>query len=217
MVAEIGVKVKVLEKRTATGGNTIIAGGRMNVTRTRQQARLSIDDFVECHFKETWAAGDYADPELVWTLVRGAKDAAAFLEKHGMKFREDEVSAGIGGLWSRGIIPIDSRGTGYIKVWKQAAEKLGVEILLETKMTEIIRENTLSGRILGVKAIDEEGKEIVFKAKSVIIATGGFVGDADFKIKYDHRWTEDFHDRNYPGQTAEGLVIAADIGAESVH
>jgi len=152
----------------------------------------------------------------VWTLVRGAKDVVAFLEDHGMKFREDEISAGIGGLWPRGIIPVDPRGTGYIKVLKQAADNLGVEILLETKMTEIIRETPLSGKILGVKAVDKEGKDITFKAKSVIIATGGFAGDADFRLKYDHRWTKDFHNRNYPGQTADALVIAADIGADRI-
>jgi flavocytochrome c len=215
--AELGAKVTVLEKRANIGGNTIISGGRMNVAGSRQQARLGIEDSVDRHFEETWAAGDYvADPELVRILVRGAKDVVNSLESHGMEFREDHVSPGVGGLWPRGIIPVLPAGTGYINAWKDAASSLGVNILLRTRLTEIIREGVLSGKVLGARTIDGHGRELAIKAKSLIIAAGGFAGDVEFRTKYDHRWRKEFPDDNYPSVSAEAFVIASDIGADLI-
>jgi flavocytochrome c len=216
--AETGdFRVTVIEKRGLIGGNTVIAGGRMNVAGTVQQERLGIEDSVDLHYAQTRTGGDFvADPELVWVLTSGAKDALDYLESHGMKFRGDDVSAGIGGIWPRGIMGVEPRGKGYVNAWKRAAESLGVEILLNTRMTAIVREGLLSGRVLGVRAVNDSGRELAFKAECVIVATGGFAGDVGFRVKHDHRWTGEFPSSNYPGVTGEGLMMVADVGGDLV-
>ena len=109
---------------------------------------------------------------------------------------------------------VEPKGTGYINTWKNASDALGVKILVNTKMVEIIREKPLSGKVLGIRAMGEDGEELTFRSKCVIVATGGFAGDVNFRIKHDHRWTEEFPSSNYPNATAEGLTIVADVGGD---
>ena len=65
------------------------------------------------------------------------------------------------------------------KKMTERAKELGVEFLLETPVHKIIMED---GRAVGVLAKDKDGGEIEARAKSVILATGGF-GDNPAMIK----------------------------------
>ena len=48
-----------------------------------------------------------------------------------------------------------SSGVGLIRPLEATARKLGVEILLQHRMTSIIRENPTSGRVLGITATNQ--------------------------------------------------------------
>ncbi len=63
-----------------------------------------------------------------------------------------------------------------IKFMTERAQELGVQILLETPVTELIKDE---GEIIGVVAKDKDGELEVYGGATVI-ATGGFGDDPDF-------------------------------------
>jgi succinate dehydrogenase/fumarate reductase flavoprotein subunit len=109
-----------------------------------------------------------------------------------------------------------SSGIGLIRPLEATARKLGVEILLQHRMTSIIRENPTSGRVLGITATNQ-GKTMNIRArKGVIIATGGSTNNVNFRRMFDPRLTEEYcggAGEPYSFQDASGELAAMAIGA----
>jgi len=214
--AEKGATVLVLEKMPTIGGNTIISGGGLNAADPARQEKKGIKDSPDLHFTQTLAAGDFrADPEKVKVLTLNALDAVKWLESYGMKFQDDIIQI-YGSLYPRTHMPVEPNGTGYIRTLKQAADKKGIKILTETKVEQIIREDQLNGRVLGVRASDKKGKPIFIQAKkAVVLASGGFGANQILRSLHDPRM-KDLTTTNHPGATGEVILYAMDIGAYPV-
>ncbi len=107
-------------------------------------------------------------------------------------------------------------GVGLMRPLEAAAQKAGVQILLEHRMTGIYRENSTSGTVLGIAA-DNKGNELNIRArKAVIIATGGSTGNVNFRRMFDPRLTEEYcglSGEPWSGQDASGELAAMAIGA----
>ena len=206
-----GAKVILLEKMAALGGNSIRSGGAFNAADPARQQKQGIEDSPQKHYEQTLAGGDNkGDPELVRTLTEGAPKALAWLEGMGMKF-DDKVFTVLGALWPRSHAAIDPVGTGFIKTLKAAADKNKVQILVDMKADQIIREN---GRVTGVVAVGKDGKRIRYNAKfGVVLATGGFAANKEMRQKYDARITPNLGTTNHPGATGDGIVMATAIGS----
>jgi fumarate reductase flavoprotein subunit len=205
-----GAKVIVLEKMALLGGNSIRSGGAYNAADPARQSKQGIEDSTQKHYEQTLAGGDNkADPELVKTLTSGAPEGLAWLEGMGMKF-DDKVFTVLGALWPRSHAPIDPLGTGFIKTLKAAAEKNGVQFLLDTKAEQIVKEN---GRVVAVIAADKNGVRTRYQAKmGVVLATGGFSANKEMRAKYDPKLTPNFGTTNHPGATGDGIIMAEKIG-----
>ena len=211
--ADKGASVIVLEKMPMIGGNTIISGGYFNAADPKRQGKQGIQDSPDNHYKQTIAAGDYrAQPELVRILTENAYDALEWLESLGMKF-DDKVIQIYGALYPRSHVPLEPKGTGYIRVLKAAVDKRGIKVLTETKVIRLIREKQLSGRVLGVQAVDRKNKPLFIRAKkAVILASGGFGANKELRALHDPRM-KDLTTTNQPGATGEMILAAMDIGA----
>jgi succinate dehydrogenase/fumarate reductase flavoprotein subunit len=109
-----------------------------------------------------------------------------------------------------------SSGNGLMRPLEAAAKKAGVQILLEHKMASIYREQPTSGRVLGI-AVDNNGKKLNIRAhKAVIIATGGFTGNVNFRRMFDPRLTEEYcglAGMPWSNQDASGELAGMAIGA----
>ena len=66
----------------------------------------------------------------------------------------------------------ENKGAGIIDALKARAEKKKVTFILETRVTELITNE--SSEIVGLKAIDKAGQEVSYETKAVVLATGGF-------------------------------------------
>jgi fumarate reductase flavoprotein subunit len=209
-----GAKVILLEKMPALGGNSIRSGGAFNAVDPVRQKAQGIEDSTQKHYEQTLAGGDNkGDPELVRTLTEGAPKALAWLEGMGMKF-DDKVFTVLGALWPRSHAAIEPVGTGYIKTLKGVADKNKVQILLDDRASQIIREN---GRVTGVVAEGKDGKRIRYNAKKgVVLATGGFAANKEMRQQYDPKITPNLGTTNHPGATGDGIVMATAIGADLV-
>jgi flavocytochrome c len=214
---ENGAKVIVIEKMPRVGGNTIISGSAFNAVDPVRQEKQGIEDAVEKHYTQTYEGGDkLGNPELIKTLTDNAYPAIQWLESMGMEFK-DEVFTVLGGLWPRAHKPVKPLGTGYIETYMSyiEANKADIEIMVDTKATEIIMEN---GKAVGVKAEGKEGNVILKANKGVVVAAGGFGANIEMREKYNSIWPslQNVKTTNHVGATGDGMVMAEKIGANLI-
>lgn len=212
-----GAKVIVIEKMPNVGGNTIISGAAYNAVDPKRQEAAGVEDSIEKHYTQTYEGGDkLAKQELVRTLVENAYPTIEWLEGMGMEF-EDEIETIVGSLWTRGHIPVEPAGTGYINTYMKYINEHSddIEIILNTEATDLMVEGD---RVVGVNAEGKEGKFIVKASKGVIVATGGFSANAEMRDKYNKLWPSltNLKTTNQPGSTGEGIVMAEKVGANLV-
>ena len=212
MAHQAGKQFVILEKMPYVGGNTTKATGGMNAAETHYQKEQNIEDSVELFAKDTMEGGhNLNDPELVQTLAAESAGAIDWLDSIGADL--PKISFSGGASVNRIHAPADGSAVGNYLVDKfsEKLKELGVEVMLNTKATELIMED---GKIAGVKA---EGKDANYtiKAKAVILATGGFGANEDMYTQYrpDLKGTVT---TNAPGATGDGIVMAQAVGADLV-
>ena len=109
-----------------------------------------------------------------------------------------------------------SSGIGLIRPLEASARKLGVEILLEHKMTEPVS-GTPSREGCSAVTVTSDGRTLNIRArKGVILATGGSSGNVNFRRMFDPRLTEEYcgvAGEPYTFQDASGELAAMSIGA----
>jgi len=98
-----------------------------------------------------------------------------------------------------------------------AARKAGVQILLNHRMTSIIRENNNTGRVTGITVEVKGGAKLNIRArKGVIVCTGGSTANVEFRRIFDPRLTEEYCSNAgepYTSQDASGEIAAMEVGA----
>jgi succinate dehydrogenase/fumarate reductase flavoprotein subunit len=109
-----------------------------------------------------------------------------------------------------------SSGNGLMRPLEVAARRVGVEILLEHRMTGIYREAPNAGPVLGI-AVDHKGAVLSIRAKkAVVIGTGGSTGNVNFRRMFDPRLTEEYcglAGMPWSDQDASGELAAMAVGA----
>lgn len=203
---ENGAKVVLVEKMPMLGGNTIISATGITASDTKLHQETGRPFTKEEHFKKTMETSkNLADEKLVNILVNNSSAAYDWLTSIGMKFKLDEKDA----FW---IIPTEGYyGALLVDALKAEVDKnKNIDVRLQTKATEIIVEN---GRAVGAKVVDENGKEIIIKAKSVILATGGLNNAPDMIAEFNPKYKGVHTEMTTPGATGEGIKMAEAVGA----
>ena len=217
-----GAKVTIIEKMGYLGGSTNVCGGALNASDTEYQKALGIKDNPNKHFEQTMKGGHNTnDPALVRYLADNAKDALLWLESMGLKFNP-KVGAATGALYQRSHYPDPAGGHTYVDLLQSQLDKYPgrVQVFLETKATDLIEKD---GRIVGVK-VDNRGKKAeVFASKGVIITTGGFGANVDYRQKVNTGiWKEAILDKRIGcsnisvAAQGEGLIMAEKHNAQLI-
>lgn len=254
--ADNGVKVILVEKTAALGGNTVRAGGPYNAVDPERQKNVEpadetsmqkilnltnvepkndrhaelieelkadlkayengkkdyLFDSLALHKLQTYDGGDYIGKlEFIEALVDGSLPTSKWMEENGVQWT-DEITTVPGGLWPRAHLPVNAAGYDYIKASENTARKLGVEILLNSKATELIIEN---GTVVGIKG-ESDGQNMEIRAKVVIIATGGFAANLEMRKEYDPTLTEKLPTTNSPAIVGDGIIMAKNVGASLI-
>ncbi|MGA2992846.1 MAG: FAD-binding protein, partial [Candidatus Korobacteraceae bacterium] len=174
------------------------------------------------------AFADNSAPTYEWLVAHGvifvntAPDNSGAQETGNSAPREMHAAAmdwprpDNGKPFSPAVGPNMSHGIGLMKPLEAWARKLKIPILLEHRMTGIIREHPTSGRVLGV-TVKTKGATLKIRArKAVIIATGGFTGNVNFRRIFDPRLTEEYNGvagEPWSFQDASGELAAMAVGA----
>jgi urocanate reductase len=229
--AENGASVIIVEQNYDIGGHAIESGGNIALGGgTSLQKKYGIEDSPDRMFADLvhWHDYRFSDREIVRAFCDGSAPTFEWLIAHGVEFPDRRPVGADGGpqdvpraqavVWTAGpsaVAPNGGNGTALMRPLEASARKLGVQILLRHSMTGIIRENQLSGRVLGISATSE-GKTLNIQArKGVIIGTGGHTSNVNFRRIFDPRLTEEYQvvGEPYSRQTGDGEVAAMEIGA----
>lgn len=146
LLSKAGNEVVIVEKNEKLGKKLFITGkGRCNLTND-----CSIEDFL---------ANVVVNPKFVMSAINKftPQDTMRFFEENSLKLKVERGNR---------VFPASDKSSDVIKCLEKILKNNNVEILLNTKVVDVIVEN---GVALGVKT--EDGKEIM--ADKVVIATGG--------------------------------------------
>lgn len=227
-----------------SGGNVPLGGGTSAQKKhgINDSPDLLFRDLTDWSVVEPNGFPDYRynDREIIRAFADNSAPTFEWLVAHGVNF-VDKAPDNFGGTsvgnsapremhtaptdWpmiqtgkpvAPGLRKIMSTGNGLMRDLEAAGKKAGVETLLEHKMTAIYREAPNSGRVIGV-AVEANGKTINIRArKAVIVGTGGWTGNVNFRRMFDPRLTEEYcglAGMPWSDQDASGELAAMAIGA----
>ncbi|MCF0131862.1 MAG: flavocytochrome c [Pseudobutyrivibrio sp.] len=209
---QAGADVILIEKMPYLGGNTTKATGGMNAAETHYQAEQGIEDTIDQFVEDTMVGGkEINNIDLVRTMAENSSDAIDWLDELGAPL--PKVSFSGGATNARIHSPEDGSGVGeyLVKAFSDKLDEMQIPVYLDTKATELIVED---GKVTGVIA-ESEDCNYTFKAKAVILATGGFGANEEMYCTYrpDLKGTVT---TNAPGATGDGIVMAQSLGADLV-
>lgn len=208
--ATAGAKVAVLEKLPMVGGSTVLSGGIVYSTGSSIMREAGIQDSVD-DLVAYWSdrAEGKADPAKLRFVAERSGANVDWLVGLGVKFGKP-YPTGTSSV-PRGVSTNDG-GHGIVGPLKAAADAAKVEFFMETSAVKLIAKN---GVVTGVEAKTAAGKKLVFAAKAVVLATGGFDRNKDFMAKYAPTEGADI---TYVGvgNTGDGLTMATALGAQVV-
>ncbi|WP_394023936.1 flavocytochrome c [Anaerococcus martiniensis] len=207
---ENGANVVLLEKLPQVGGNTLISGGEYAAPANELQEKENIEDSKELFAEDVKKSG--GNEELIDVLAEHATEDAYWLRDDiGVEWLDSLMFFG-GHSVKRSLIPAAHSGNELIKNYLKKCEELGIEVITEADVKEILTED---GKVTGVKAQTPD-ENLTVNAKSVVLATGGFGANDEMTYENDHEIDEYVQSTNSPGATGDGIVMAEALGADTV-
>jgi fumarate reductase flavoprotein subunit len=210
--AEAGAEVAIIEKMPVLGGSTLLSEGIVYATGSKIQTEYPVNDSTEAlvNFWIDKAEGQNDVPSL--QLVADQSGATIdWLVDLGVVFGEP-VATGTSPVL-RGHVA-ENKGAGIIDALKARAEKKKVTFILETRVTELITNE--SSEIVGLKAMDKAGQEVSYETKAVVLATGGFDKNEALVDSYAPvaKGQTTFSSES---STGDGLTMAIELGADVIN
>lgn len=203
---EKGSHVIVVEKRRP-GGSTAMAKGFL-AAESPVQKRALIHTPRDLVYK---IAMQYShlkiDPRIIRAFVDKSGDTVEWLEKMGVVI--EQVSPSYINQYPLTWHVLKGGGRHLIDILEKTCLDRGVQIISQTEGKEI-RKNR-NGDLTGL-LVAKSGKYITISAKSVILATGGYGGNATLLKKYCPFYYEGMLHIGAPNM-GDGLSMATSFGA----
>ena len=235
---DAGASAIIVEENDDIGGHAMISGGNIALGGgTSLQNRYGIEDSADQiyleHTRPDHPMTRYNDREVVRSFADHNLGVFDFLVANGVKFSDAAPRNSLpaeGTLTARRQSVVKwsddlketingTGGSGLARALEKSARAKGVEILLQHKMTRIVRERQMSGRVLGVQVTNlKDNTTIHIGARQAVIAcTGGSSNNVVIRTIYDPRLTEEYQVgcEPYSKQTGDaeqqGMAIGASV------
>jgi len=196
-----GASVGVVCKSLLGKAHTVMAEGGIAAA----MANVDTADNWKTHFRDTMRGGKFLNNWRMAQLhAQESPDRVRELEQWGALFDRTEsgdiLQRAFGGHTFKRLCHVGDRtGLEMIRTLQDRGVQQGIDVYMECTVTRLL---TNGGRVAGAFAYwRESGRLIVFKAKSIVIATGG-IGKA---------WRVTSNSWEYTG---DGMALAYDAGAE---
>ena len=205
--AHLGAQVMVFEKQPKISDcSTALSGGGVALAGTDVQKAQGISDSDEIFYKDIMDVGKQKnDEKLVRAYVDNQLDAYHWLTGLGVRWTNVVAAAGMS-------VPRNHREDPFetVKVLKQAAVSKGATVLFRTSVTGLVTDE--EGRVIGVRAEDTSGTNMVRARKGVILACGGFGRDLERLYGVDRMFSRVLI-ASGRGNTGDGHKMAEELGA----
>ena len=229
---EKGAKVLILERapKDERGGNTTFTSGAMRfayegVEQIRDLVPDLTDEEVAITDFGTYPESEFfndiarvtehrADPDLADILVSRSYETLRWMRDRGVRFmpiygrqayRVDDRFTFWGGL----TLEAYGGGPGIIDSLTKAATDAGIEIKYGARATSLLTED---GAVVGVR-VRHAGETTEVQAHAVILASGGFEANTEWRTKYLGPGWDLAKVRGTRFNTGDGIQMALDIGA----
>ena len=228
---ETGASVLVIEaaSQDESGGNSRFAGGVMRFAYETVEDLRKVTEITEKEESETdfgtnteeeffddlfRLTQNRTDLDLSDLLVRRSLETMIWLRGKGVKFvpnfgRQSGMVNGRRRFFGRLPIEVSGGGAGLVDFLDQATKKAGIQVKFETRTTSLIYED---GQVKGVHAL-EKGVPTQYRAKSVVLACGGFEANPEMRTRYLGPGWDLAKVRGSRFNQGDGLKMALDIGA----
>ena len=196
-----GASVGVVCKSLLGKAHTVMAEGGIAAA----MANVDPADGWKPHFKDTMFGGKYLNNwRMAQIHAQEAPERVRELEQWGALFDRTEKGAilqrAFGGHTYKRLCHVGDRtGLEMIRTLQDRGVQMGFDVYMECTVTRLL---TDGGRVAGAFAYwRENGRFVVFKAKAIVIATGG-IGKA-YPVT-SNSWE----------YTGDGMTLAYEAGAE---
>ena len=226
-----GAGVAMLEAATVdeSGGNSRFAGGVMRFAYATVDDLKRVTDLTEeeisgsdfgTNTREEYLDKLYqltsfrTDPDLSELLVNSSLETMAWLRSKGARFipnwgRQSAVVNGKRRFFGNMPIEVSGGGAGLVQYLDAAARKAGIEVFYDTRAVSLLYDGA---RVEGVRA-QRLGKVAEFRARSVVLACGGFEANPEWRTRYLGPGWELAKVRGTRFNVGDGLRMALEIGA----
>ena len=207
---EAGQDVLIVEKMSFAGGATLLSEGYIAGGGSALQKAKGIEDDPETIYQDLMKGGKEKNQKDLARLYAENMGAAfdwltddlqvPFTEASPLSFPEHTHDR---------VMVVDGGGSQYVQILKTKYEELGGRILYDTKAQELLTDD---GKIIGIRAEDKTGEEILLYADAVLLATGGFGASPDLRPE----GLEDVVFYGAVSSTGDGIKMAEKIGAQTL-
>ena len=196
-----GARVALVCKSLLGKAHTVMAEGGIAAA----MANVDKADDWRTHFCDTMRGGKFLNNWRMAQLhAQEAPDRVRELEQWGALFDRtptgDILQRAFGGHTFKRLCHVGDRtGLELIRTLQDRGVELGIDVFMECTVTRLLKD---ADRVAGAFGYwREQGRFVAFKAKSIVIATGG-IGKA---------WRVTSNSCEY---TADGMALAYEVGAE---
>ena len=229
---ENAASVLVLERsgEDEAGGNSRFTAGLMRVAyagvddlkraipdlTAEEIERTDFGTYTEEQFLDDMARVTEfrCDPDLTEILVKRSLATVEWMRQKGVRFTAawGRQAFNIGGrfkFWGGLTVEAVGGGPGLVESLTQAAKKNGIEIWYKARATALIADDA------GVKGVrvKKDGKTIEVRARSVVLAAGGFQANPEWRARYLGPGWELAKVRGTRFNTGDVIRMALDAGA----
>ncbi len=231
---EHGAKVLLIERapEEQRGGNSAYTGGGFRMVHHGAETvksvvpDLSDGEIANTDFGEYSAEAYlddlgrvtqwYCDPDLAELVVRQSTETVQWLHGRGVRFvprfgRYAFKHEGKFKFFGGTVVEAAGGGRGLVAAEYKAAEKHGVEIRYRTQVVALLRGR---GGVHGVRVV-ADGEEQEIRARAVVLASGGFEANREWRTRYLGPGWEMAKVRGTRYNTGDGIRMALDIGAQA--
>ncbi len=229
---EQGAKVLMLEAapEEESGGNSRFTAGSIRVVYNGvDDIKTLVPDLTPAEVENTdfgtYSAAQFfddmarlsqhrADPDLVELLVTRSFSTLNWLREKGVRlipiygrqaFKIDDKFKFWGGLTVESV----GGGPGLVAMLTGAAQTRGIAIRYRSRAIDLLYDGS---RVQGVK-VREDGALRELRARSVVLACGGFEANAEWRTRYLGPGWDLAKVRGSRFNTGDGIRMALDIGA----
>lgn len=211
--AQAGAKVILVEKLAMVGGSTSRSGGKIQAAGTDLQKENGIEDSTEQYieFLDTVYNG-LADKKFTDYYASHSVETFDWLVEQGVEFKDHIVKVHPSIEPYRIHETSEGTGAGITNVLAKKAEELGVEIMLNTPALSLIQKD---GKVVGIKATNNNEDDITIHADSVLLATGGYDQNKELMAEMAPSFVGGITNVS-EGNTGDAITMVKDVNANII-